>query len=832
MSSTEDLWRAGMIQGYISRGAGRIAELESTALRGASVHMREILASGASQGTLGYAEIVRKVLEGSVSSYSLSADWLARLAGVCALQNTEPTDTEFATAALQLINHRRADWPTNRRQLLKLEAELLFEQDRFDELEKLFADHPEVRSFHFDYLVTDSRSPFLRGSHGLPLQRWLERFNRQFDDYDLAPVSLRPGDGIPFNRLTSVPEADAHGVGEEPGDPLVTVIMTAFQPEREDVLQSARSILEQTWQNLELLILDDASPADYAPMLDELETLDQRVRVIRLETNGGTYAARNIGITQARGQYVTGQDADDWSHPQRIEKQVRDLVQHPDQPGNQVYTVNMTEDLVRIRRGYLPYIPSAPTLMAPTQLLRELGGYLPARKAADNELRNRLAAYARKPVGLIKEPLIFMRILPDSLSRADFRPGWQHPARRAFWSAYKTWHARATPEQLRLTGGDVAPVHVPPRFTEPPAPGPKLDVVIAADWCEYGPEQISALEEIHQLLQAGLRVGVLHLDNALHLARYSRTHCAPIEELISTGQVQLVLADEDFHEVGLLLVRNPELLQFMPAGSTAFTPDRVAVVAEAAPRDASSKVKYLPAECARHAETYFGRRAQWVPSRARVRSSLEQLLPVEDLSALTYASPFVPGASRKRRSLASRRPVIGRWAGVTREDWPTHAAETLLRWPANEATDVRLYGDPAAAQRALGVRHLPANWVVFESVDASRSGFYRGVDFFVHYAQTPPSQPERAVLEAMASGSVVILPSAFETTYRGAALYAEADAVQPLIRRYSAEEELFEAQAARGVAFAQKYAWTAYADLIGQLAEQPQTTPDRETLAL
>ncbi|WP_218221697.1 glycosyltransferase family 2 protein [Nesterenkonia sp. Act20] len=832
MDSTEDLWRAGMIQGYISRGAGRIAELESTALRGASVHMREILASGASHGTMGYAETVGKVLEGSVSSYSLSVDWLARLAGVCALQNTEPTDTEFATAALQLINHRPRDWPTNRRQLLKLEAELLFEQERFADLEQLFAEHPEVRSFHFDYLVTDSRSPFIRGGDGLSVQRWQERFNRQFDDYDLAPVTLRPGDGIPFNLLTSTPDPDAPRVGEGPADPLVTVIMTAFQPQREDVLQSARSILEQTWQNLELLILDDASPADYAPILDELEALDQRVRVIRLATNGGTYAARNVGIAQARGEYITGQDADDWSHPQRIEKQVSDLLRHPDQPGNQVYTVNMTEDLVRIRRGYLPYIPSAPTLMAPTQLLRELGGYLPARKAADNELRNRLAAYVRKPVGLIKEPLIFMRILPDSLSRADFRPGWQHPARRAFWSAYKTWHTRATPEQLRLSTGEDAPVHVPARFTQPPPPGPRLDVVIAADWCEYGPEQISALEEIHHLLQAGQRVGVLHLDNALHLARYARTHCAPIEKLISTGQVQLVLADEDFHAVGLLLVRNPELLQFMPAGSTAFTPEQVVVAAEAPPRDAESKVKYLPEECARHAEAYFGRRAQWVPSTARVRTALNKLLPAEDISAFSYTSPFAPGAARRRRSLSSRRPVIGRWAGVTREDWPAHASETLARWPAEENTDVRLYGDPAAAQRALNVRHLPANWVAFEPGEASRAGFYRAVDFFVHYAQTPPDHPERAVLEAMASGAVAVLPPAFEPVYGRAALYAQAEDVQPLIRRYSADEQLFAEQAARGLALARRHEWTAYADFIGQLAEQTMTTPDRETLAL
>ncbi|GAA1145834.1 glycosyltransferase family 2 protein [Nesterenkonia lutea] len=834
MSTTEDLWRARMIQGYASRGAERITEFENTALRGASVHMREILASGASHGTMSYAELVQQVLAARVSSYSLDLEWLARLAGVCALQNTEPTDTELASAALKLVNRQPTEVVQNRRRLLKLEVELLFEQQRFPELEELFVRHPQVRSFHFDYLVTDSRSPFIRGSHGLSQERWLERFNRQFEDYGLSPVTLRPGNGIPFNRLTYDPVmSETPSVGEEPTDPLVTVIMTAFEPEREDVLQSARSILEQTWQNLELLILDDASSAEFTPILDELEKLDERVRVIRLSTNGGTYAARNVGIAQARGEFITGQDADDWSHPQRIERQVKDLLRHPDQPGNQVYTVNMTEDLVRIRRGYLPYIPSAPTLMAPAHLLRELGGYLPARKAADNELRNRLAAYMHRPVGQIKEPLIFMRILPDSLSRADFRPGWQHPARRAFWSSYKDWHSRATPEQLRLTDCVEAPLHVPARFTQAPEVGPKLDVVIAADWCEYGPTQISALEEIDQLLHAGYRVGVLHLDNALHLAQYARTHCAPIEALISSGHVQLVLADEDFHQVGILLVRSPELLQFMPAGAAAFTPEQVVVTAEEPPRDARSVVSYLPGECTRHAEAYFGRRPRWMAATESIHGSLAELIPPEDLSGLIHTSPFEPQATTpRRRSLSARRPVLGRWAGVTRDDWPAQSAETLARWPADGETDVRLYGDPGAAQRALGVRHLPANWVVFEPGQTSRPRFYRAVDFFVHYAQTPPSKPERAVLEAMAAGTVVILPVAFEPVYGSAAVYADAATVQASIQRYSAEDELFAAQAERGAAFARQHTSPGYSDFIGQLANQAMTSLNQETLTL
>jgi len=828
MSTVEDLWRARLLQGYISRGAERIAELESTALRGASAHMREILASGATYGTMTYAELVPRILAGTVSSYSLDIEWLARLAGVAALQNTEPGDTQFAAAALRMVNRKRRGSRTNRRKLLKLEAELLFEEGHFDALEDLFAKYPEVRSFHYDYLVTDSRSPFIRPRGGLPEHKWLQRFNRQFDDHELAPVTLRRDGAIPFNRLTAAGTAPAVEDGE-----LVTVIMTAYKPEREDVLQSARSILEQTWQNLELLILDDASPEEFGPILDELEDLDDRVRVIRLTENGGTYAARNVGISQARGEFVTGQDADDWSHPQRLERQVNDLIRHPDQPGNQVYTVNMTEDLVRIRRGYLPFIPSAPTLMVRTHILQELGGYLPARKASDNELRNRVATYARMPVGLIKEPLIFMRILPDSLSRADFRPGWQHPARRAFWSSYKTWHSRATREELRLTGETRAPLHVPARFTVPPAERNPLDVVFAADWCEYGAVQIDALEEIKQLLDAGKRVGVMHVDNALHLARFARTHIGPVEELIASGQVQLVLADEDFHDVNLLVVRTPELLQFMPAGTTGFTPERVVIVAETPPRESTGEVTYLPGECSRHAAAYFRRSPQWMTGTASVRDALAELLPGEQLSAINYTSPFAPPAQTPRRSwVSTRRPVLGRWTGATRDDWPTQAHHILSLWPSAAGADVRLYGDPAAAQRALGSTHLPANWVNFAPGEIRRSSYHRSVDFFVHYAHTPPVRPERAILEAMAHGSVALLPPSFEPVYGDAAVYATPSTAQQQIRRYSEDDAAFSAQAERGASFARRHAYTHYTDLIDQLLERQLAEQPQETLAL
>lgn len=821
-----------LLHGYALQGAFNGPALERTALRGESLHMREILAYGASGGTLSYRELVDAVSAGTISPYSLNAGWLGKLAHVCALQNVTPGDTDFALAALRCANKVLPELGEENRRYAKLEAELLFEERRFDELDALLAAREDLRKYYYGYLSVDSRNPFVRGEaqgtgRGRFSQaRWLRGFNRQFVDTELLEVTLRPGHEAPFNRLTAAKPGEPVQNG-----PLVTVIMTTFQPERDDVLQSARSILAQTWTNLELLIVDDASPDESAPILDELEHLDPRIRVIRLEINGGTYRARNIGIEQARGAFVTGQDADDWSHPQRIERQAEELTANPDHPGNQVYTVNMTGDLVRIRRGYQPYIPSAPTLMVRTEILRELGGYLPARKAADNELRSRVAAYAGAPIGKIKDPLIFMRILPDSLSRADFRSGWQHPARRVFWSAYKTWHSSAHPEELQLTA-DESPVTIPPRFTQPPEERNRLDVVFAADWCEFGELQADMTAEIHALLDHGQRVGILHLENAQHLSRFARTIYEPVQQLISGRKVTAVLPDEDFHDIDLMLVRSPELLQFMPHGRTAFTTRRTAVVAERSPlSDDGWRVTYLPQDCETHAAEFFGTSLTWLPSGSQVSEAIRALFPMARISGQDYTTPFdTEEFCTVRSRLRSTRPVIGRWAGSLPTDWPARPETIRELWPVDGSADVRLYGDTSVVLRKLDEQYLPAHWMSYDGRSLSRAAFYRSLDFFIHYPQHIPEAPERSVLEALAAGCVVILPEMHRGLYGDAALYSRPAAVQALVARYAADTTLFLEQSARGVSFPLSRSRSSYAHTLRSLAEHPETT-EQEILA-
>lgn len=109
--------------------------------------------------------------------------------------------------------------------------------------------------------------------------------------------------------------------------PLVSVILPIFN--RADLLaRSAGSVLAQTYRNLELIIVDDASAEDIETAVLALD--DPRVRYIRRECNGGPAAARNSGIEAATGEFVAFQDSDDEWLLDKLAQQITVLQENPD----------------------------------------------------------------------------------------------------------------------------------------------------------------------------------------------------------------------------------------------------------------------------------------------------------------------------------------------------------------------------------------------------------------------------------------------------------------------------------------------------------------------
>lgn len=109
--------------------------------------------------------------------------------------------------------------------------------------------------------------------------------------------------------------------------PLVSVIMCAYNSEK-SIGSSIYSILNQTYKNLELIIVDDASEDQTQEIIKKFILKDKRVKFIANKVNVGTYVSRNYALKYAKGHFITMQDSDDWSHPQRVEVQTNLLLKN------------------------------------------------------------------------------------------------------------------------------------------------------------------------------------------------------------------------------------------------------------------------------------------------------------------------------------------------------------------------------------------------------------------------------------------------------------------------------------------------------------------------
>lgn len=108
---------------------------------------------------------------------------------------------------------------------------------------------------------------------------------------------------------------------------LVSVIMPCFNAAA-FISESIESVLEQTYSNLELLIIDDGSTDHSTEIVQEKALQDKRVKLFQLDGNGGAAVARNYGIHCAQGQFIAFLDSDDLWAENKLEKQVRFMKQN------------------------------------------------------------------------------------------------------------------------------------------------------------------------------------------------------------------------------------------------------------------------------------------------------------------------------------------------------------------------------------------------------------------------------------------------------------------------------------------------------------------------
>lgn len=110
--------------------------------------------------------------------------------------------------------------------------------------------------------------------------------------------------------------------------PQISIIVPVYKVEKY-LDRCVNSILNQTFTDFELILVDDGSPDLCPQMCDEWAKKDKRIRVIHKE-NGGAGAARNVALCQAKGDYIGFVDSDDWIAPDMYEYLYGLFQQYPD----------------------------------------------------------------------------------------------------------------------------------------------------------------------------------------------------------------------------------------------------------------------------------------------------------------------------------------------------------------------------------------------------------------------------------------------------------------------------------------------------------------------
>lgn len=113
-----------------------------------------------------------------------------------------------------------------------------------------------------------------------------------------------------------------------PKTPLVSVIIPTYN--RADFIEKAiQSVLNQTYSNFEIIVVDDGSTDSSAQIIQKLAEKDHRIRYYKLEVNSGVSIARNTGISLVRGKYIAFLDSDDIALPIWLETGVHFMEQNP-----------------------------------------------------------------------------------------------------------------------------------------------------------------------------------------------------------------------------------------------------------------------------------------------------------------------------------------------------------------------------------------------------------------------------------------------------------------------------------------------------------------------
>jgi glycosyltransferase involved in cell wall biosynthesis len=716
-----------------------------------------------------------------------------------------PRATAYIREARQLSEASMRDL---RKQLV--EIELLTMTGKFAEARARLADCSTIPANRSN--ATLSMANLInRESHADKSQHIVATINEMFEREGFSAITCGNGADKPlFAQLDCI--LSGLKFADEPQR--ISVLVPVFNAEQH-IEVAVASLQKQTWRNLEIIVVDDASTDRTLEIATRIAQSDPRVQVIRNEHNLGAYPSRNRALLAATGDIVTVHDGDDWSHPEMLERQASLLLSRPKLRGTFSMMCRATADLIfqlRPARDVLEFIHrSYPSLMMRREDVLALGAWDGVLANADDEFLQR----ARKQFGSDAfadtnptVPLSIFLTHDQSLTQSaetslrSLTFGVRHEYRRsaAHWS--NSQQANGEPMVLPTRSDCKTPFPCPKLLLPKSLRGSeRYDLILISDLSLLGGTRSCNLGYIDTALAMGLRVGIFHWPRGdLTLL----PDIAPDYRERNKHKGCTIITCEESVETDALIIHHPPILKYGLDRLPRVTSKAVYVLVNQLPRQVAQQVEpyYSVEQVDRDIERQFGHPPVWIPISLLTQRVLREHASNICLSSEIWYPPYRGELSRNDRLMArtGQTPVLGRHCRDHWTKWPGDAADIAAAYCAETSMNFRILGGARSALSKLG--KTPSNWQIFPFDSLPIPRFLREIDFFVNFNNRDYIEEfGRNCMEAMAAGIPVIADPVFTETFGDAVLPTELADVQEQVRALWANRREYAEQAERGYAF-------------------------------
>lgn len=249
-------------------------------------------------------------------------------------------------------------------------------------------------------------------------------------------------------------------------DPVISIVMPVYHTNNNFLSEAIESIINQTYQNFEFIIISDDTLERTKEILNYYQNVDKRIRVY-YQQREGLISSLNRGIHLAKGKYIARMDSDDISHPERLKKQIEFLDRHPDIGVCGTLMDNINADGIFVGKTTTPLSHnliewnlffgcsmSHPTIMMRKEVIENYGYYnIEGEFAEDYELWTRLILQTK--FANLSESLLKLRLHGNNVSVINIQRAWKTNSKTRYSFLKRFFFSINTKQKITFIESDV-----------------------------------------------------------------------------------------------------------------------------------------------------------------------------------------------------------------------------------------------------------------------------------------------------------------------------------------------------------------------------------------